>query len=270
MKNKTFFFLALPFILFATNIIAQDFSCTATYKTSSNIQMTMDSTSMPDKQQADLSALINKSMEKEYQLVMNKSESLYTQIVKLKSPTEQDEIEVIGLGIVTEGGVYKNIIENQLVETKDCFGKLFLVNDSLEHFNWELVNETKVIEQYTCYKAIYSEIKTINTIAIDSIGKPMEQEKTITSKTIAWYAPEIPLNHGPAGYWGLPGLILQIESDQLTITCSEIIFEQGKEMNIEKPKKGKSVTKEQYNEIYKAKVKEWIEMNDNEPDRRDF
>jgi GLPGLI family protein len=39
----------------------------------------------------------------------------------------------------------------------------------------------------------------------------MPKDVTIT----AWYTPEIPVNQGPENYWGLPGLILEINDVRL-------------------------------------------------------
>ena len=39
------------------------------------------------------------------------------------------------------------------------------------------------------------------------------REITVT----AWYTPQIPINQGPGEYWGLPGLILEINADKTTI-----------------------------------------------------
>jgi GLPGLI family protein len=33
----------------------------------------------------------------------------------------------------------------------------------------------------------------------------------------AWYTPEIPVSQGPEGYWGLPGLILEVNDGKTTI-----------------------------------------------------
>jgi GLPGLI family protein len=42
----------------------------------------------------------------------------------------------------------------------------------------------------------------------------MPKDVTIT----AWYTPEIP-NQGPENYWGLPGLILEINDGKTVILC---------------------------------------------------
>ena len=51
-----------------------------------------------------------------------------------------------------------------------------------------------------CYKATMSEI-VINPINL----------KSSTYIITAWYAPKIPFSVGPLNYFGLPGLILQVE-----------------------------------------------------------
>jgi GLPGLI family protein len=48
----------------------------------------------------------------------------------------------------------------------------------------------------------------------------MPKDVTIT----AWYTPEIPVNQGPENYWGLPGLILEINDGKTVILCSKIVL----------------------------------------------
>ncbi|WP_438712837.1 GLPGLI family protein [Aquimarina muelleri] len=73
---------------------------------------------------------------------------------------------------------------NLYFQDESRFGQTFIVKS--EEIKWELINETKKIGKYNCYKAKYKEI-------------------------IAWYAPEIPLQFGPVGFGGLPGLIIHLE-----------------------------------------------------------
>ena len=40
----------------------------------------------------------------------------------------------------------------------------------------------------------------------------------------AWYTPQIPVGHGPAEYWGLPGLILEVSAGNTTMLCSKIVM----------------------------------------------
>ena len=89
---------------------------------------------------------------------------------------------------------------------------------------------------------------------MDEIEIPKEQ--TIT----AWYTPQIPINQGPGEYWGLPGLILEVNVGNTTMLCSKIIMNPKEKEIIEAPDKGKVVTKTEYKEIISGKMKE---MRDN-------
>ena len=51
-------------------------------------------------------------------------------------------------------------------------------------------------------------------------GWEMPSEVQIT----AWYTPDIPINQGPENYWGLPGLILEINEPELIILCSKVVL----------------------------------------------
>ena len=49
------------------------------------------------------------------------------------------------------------------------------------------------------------------------------QEIKLTSIE-AWYTLQIPIQHGPAEYWGLPGLILEVNSGNTTMLCSKVVI----------------------------------------------
>ena len=76
----------------------------------------------------------------------------------------------------------------------------------------------------------------------------------------AWYTMQIPVSQGPAEYWGLPGLILEVNAGKTTILCSKIVMNPTEKNEIKKPSKGKEVTKQEYNDIIKKKMEEMREM----------
>ena len=59
---------------------------------------------------------------------------------------------------------------------------------------------------------------TPKTNLMDELNMP--KEITIT----AWYSPEIPVSQGPENYWGLPGLILEVNDGKTTILCSKVVL----------------------------------------------
>jgi GLPGLI family protein len=72
---------------------------------------------------------------------------------------------------------------------------------------------TKNTEETTAKK----EDKEKKTNFMDNLEMPKE---TIVT---AWYTPEIPVNQGPDKYWGLPGLILEV-NDGKTVLCSKVVL----------------------------------------------
>ena len=61
--------------------------------------------------------------------------------------------------------------------------------ESLPNFSWEITEEQKTIDNYTCQKAVCT-----------FGGRTYE----------AWFAPDIPISDGPWKFYGLPGLILEV------------------------------------------------------------
>ena len=99
--------------------------------------------------------------------------------------------------------------------------------------------------------------KTDSTKA-KSVTDEIEVPKTI--KVVAWYTPQIPVNQGPGEFWGLPGLILEVNADQTTILCSKIIMNPEERIKIEAPNKGRIISRTDYNATVKQKMKEMREM----------
>jgi GLPGLI family protein len=79
-------------------------------------------------------------------------------------------------------------------------------------------------------------------------------------EVVAWYSPEIPVSQGPEGYYGLPGLILEVSAGKTTILCSKVVMNVKDKKEIKAPTKGKVVTQKEYDEIVTKKMEEMREM----------
>jgi GLPGLI family protein len=73
----------------------------------------------------------------------------------------------------------------------------------------------------------------------------------------AWYTPQIPVSHGPSEFWGLPGLILEINNGNTIMLCSKIVMNPDEIVEIEAPEKGKIINKEDYQKTVVEKMKEF-------------
>jgi GLPGLI family protein len=85
----------------------------------------------------------------------------------------------------------------------------------------------------------------------------MPKDLTIT----AWYTPEIPVNQGPENYWGLPGLILEVNDGKTVILCSKIVLNPKEKAVIKAPVKGKVISQNDFDETVVKKIQEMREMN---------
>ena len=232
---------------------------------------------------------MKKMFEKTFILNFDKSTSIYKEEEKLDAPGQNQGGFRMMTSMMGGGGTYfKNIKEKKYTVDKEFMGKEFLVKDSLKIYNWQMTGETRQIGGYNCFKAIAvvptsasdfrnfrmkktddekkeevkAEDKEKKTNIMD--GFEMPKEITIT----AWYTPEIPVSQGPEGYWGLPGLILEINDGKTTILCSKIVLNPKDKVEIKAPTNGKEISQKEYDETVMKKMEELREMGAGQGGRR--
>jgi GLPGLI family protein len=217
----------------------------------------MDSTQMNDDMQKQLAAQLRKQFQREYTLKFNSDESIYTEVEKLDAPSPA---MAGGVNIVLSGNtdiLYRNVKDNKIARETEIMGKPFLIKDAPEKREWKLEKDSKSIGEYTCFKATFTEEITDRMFSSDT-DSITEVKKMRT--TTAWYTLDIPVQHGPGEFWGLPGLVLEVNDGQQSILCSKIVLNPEKELKIEAPDNGKVVTREEYEEIREKKMKEMEEQ----------
>jgi len=251
-------YLSLIFIIAILSTVcrlnAQEFSGVATYKSHRKMDLKLGEDKVNDALKKQIHDQLKKQFQKTYFLNFNKEESIYKQEEQLAAPAPSSG----GIRITVSNGSdirYKNIKEQRYVNANEIFGKAFLIKDSIKSITWELVNETKNIGNYTCFKAQFSKDYTTQTITSEGNIEDVEKTKT----TVAWYTPQIPISNGPEDFQGLPGLILEINDGELTLVCSKIVLNPEKTIEIKEPSKGKVVSQKQYDAIVEDKTKEQME-----------
>ena len=184
------FVFTIVFSIFQLN--AQEFSGVATYKSHRKVDFNIGDDDKDAAMKKQVYEQIKLQSQKTYFLNFNREESIYKQEEQLAAPAPASN----GMTITISNGSdvrYKNIKEQRYTNANEIFGKAFLVKDSIKPIEWELVNETKNIGNYTCFKAQFTE--TYDTQSITAEGEIEDLEKTKT--TTAWYTPQIPLSNGP-------------------------------------------------------------------------
>lgn len=166
-----------------------------------------------------------------FTLDFNDTESLFYLSDSMISDAENQNRKkyVTGLFYGTDT-FYVNREKDTLIEQLYYSFAILLRKKKASFVNWNLTNETKEINGYTCYKATYTYIQK---------WKGREFPWPI----VAWYCPAIPLSIGPVRYSGLPGLILELHEDKLGYVVEKIEF-LDKEIQIEKPTEGEDLTDE--------------------------
>ncbi len=244
---------------------AQDFQGRAVYKTHNavSINVSNDKGVVDKSFQKKLKERLKKMSEKTYTLQFNKTTSIYTQNKKLSSEAQSGGVQVFMIG--DDGGndvLYKNISAKNYTNKKEVSGKRFLIEDALTDVAWEITSETKKIGNYTCYKALKTRKEAHKSFIITD-GEKEETKKIVDITTTAWYTPEIPVSNGPGMYWGLPGLILEIQEGKQTIACTELVLNPKDKIVIKKPKKGKKISQAKFDELMIEKTKEMMERFNN-------
>lgn len=256
-----FFFLPILFVYTYSN--AQDFKGRAIYQSQTKLDIQMDSTQIPKERMADFKAMMKNQLEKRFELTFNKTEAIYKEEEKMEQPGGQRGMRFGGF---SQGILYKNIKEKRYARQVESFSKEFLVKDSLPKYVWVMEGDSKMIGEHLCFKATTTkEVPNITfggPLKLEN-NKNQKEQKEPTTRMInvtAWYTPEIPINNGPSDYYGLPGLILEINEDKTNYLCVELTLNSKAATQITEPNKGKVVTQKEYNKIVDDKIKEMQEM----------
>jgi len=76
------------------------------------------------------------------------------------------------------------------------------------------------------------------------------------------------VNQGPESYWGLPGLILEVNDGKTVILCSKIVLNAKDKAEIKAPTNGKVISQKEYDETVIKKMEEMRQMYDGKDGNR--
>lgn len=171
---------------------------------------------------------------------------LFTSESSLYQNTEKEEDETLhmeqgGANVMIrmeepENKVFTDLESGNKIEQREFMTRTFLIEGSAEN-KWKLTGNQKKILDYPCQEA-----------ELDGAEE----------KTLAWFTSVIPVSGGPGNYGGLPGMILavDIKDGNNTITATSVELAKLEKGLIEKPKKGKKVSREEFETIVQEKMKE--------------
>lgn len=239
---KTFLY-CFTFLLISSTLTAQNTSGEIVYLDKVNNHKTL-----PPEREA-LKDRIPEFRETKKILYFNAKEALYTNKPKDKADKAKQQ-EFQGERRRRRGGrfgrgsnnnkFYTNFAEGSSVDSRNFFGRDFLIQGTRKALKWKITGEQKQVGAYLCQKATFQD----------------------TSQNIeVWFTPMIPVSSGPDDFFGLPGMILHMDFDDgiRQITATDISLKALAENQISLPSKGKEVSSEEFKKIRTEKMKEMQE-----------
>ncbi len=279
---KVIFALVLT-VLSYLGVQAQEFQGMAVYESKTSTsdfksRMQGNKEMTPDMQKM-IEERMKKAFEKTFILNFDKSASIYKEEEKLDATGQGGGGMRMMMSFTGGGGTYyKNVKEKSFTVDKEFMGKEFLIKDSLPNLQWKMESETRLIGGYNCFKA--TAIKPVSKTDFRNFRPKKEDTATakpadgaaktslldnleIPKETVitAWYTPEIPVSQGPENYWGLPGLILEVNDGKTVILCSKIVLNPKVKTDIKAPTKGKVTSQKDFDDAVTKKMEEFREMN---------
>ncbi len=199
-----------------------------------------------DESAAFISMMPNES-KNEKVLYFNSESSLYKNVEKVQEESGVIEQETEGVIVMVEMSgpedeVYCDLKNKENIEQTEFMSRQFLIVDKAVEFPWKLTGNQKQILDYQCQEAIY--------------------ENESGEITTAWFTPQIPVSVGPSIYSGLPGAILSISRDSgdYKIVAKSINIGNIDESVLVKPKKGKKLSRKEFDIMVDEKTEEMQEQ----------
>lgn len=231
MKKVVLLFIAIAFIL--TSRAQDNTSGTVVYEELIKLDIKLEGDA------AQFAHMMPKERKSNKLLYFNPEASLYENEKAPEDETMEMESEGASIGIkikVPENVVYTDLESRRQLEQREFMTRMFLIESEVQH-QWKLTGNQKLILDFPCQEAI------------------TEKDSALIK---VWFTPAIPVSAGPELYGGLPGMILALEADngKKTITATSVDFAPVDKNVLAKPKKGKKVTREEYDAIVKEKMEE--------------
>lgn len=191
-----------------------------------------------------------KSLPTLFELIIDKDLSAYHFVPKIDN-TQKDETSALSATMsASTNPVYQNTETKTYIEEAKIQQKQFLIKDTLPQIDWKITKETKEIAGFPVLKAT----------AILS-----DESKT---ELTAWYTPKLNFKNGPDKFWGLPGLILEVETqinyEGGSKEGTRYIAEKVEILNTSEkskiPTKGKEISQQEFIKKQKENLQKQMEM----------
>jgi GLPGLI family protein len=131
--------------------------------------------------------------------------------------------------------VNHDLEKNTELDLIEMLGKTYVVEDSLQGPDWKIQNDLKEVAGHVCMNAFWADTLKAQKVKV-------------------WFALDMPISAGPERFYGLPGMILEVDVNDggMLITADKIDLRPvEKELALPKKIKGKKVNEAQYRAVLK-------------------
>lgn len=129
--------------------------------------------------------------------------------------------------------------KNTQFDGRTIMSKGYLIEDTLLIPKWRILNDLKEVAGHVCMKATLTDTVRKQTI-------------------VAWFAQDLPHKGGPESFFGLPGMILEIDVNDGAMILTADLIEMKKLTNELDPPaklKGKKIKQADYEKLIKEQMK---------------
>ncbi len=134
----------------------------------------------------------------------------------------------------------RDFANNTIFDGITLMGKTYLIHDTLKSPSWKILNDMKEVAGHICMNA-----KLTDTIRMQT--------------TEAWFALDMPISAGPDRFFGLPGMVLEVNINDgaLVLTADKIDLKKlSTEMDVPHKLKGKKINQTDYIKLFSKQVQE--------------
>lgn len=150
-------------------------------------------------------------------------------------------------GRKSEYAILRDFEKEKKTEIEEFSGKVYIIEDTLIAPVWKVMNKIKEVNGYICMMAT--------------------AEDTLKGQKItAWFANDIPVSAGPERYFGLPGLIMEVDVNDGEVNITALKIEKKpilEEIKFTKKIKAKKLTGVQYEEMMRKYINDSIKARRN-------
>ncbi len=216
-------FICIFLSLIAVNSLAQNIDCE--YESIPKVSDAINQ--MEDANMRNLVIQKLKGQRKIYSVKYSSGKYLYSQM-----ETGSNDNGVLQVG--SSSSIYIDLAAKQQVSQANILDRTFLIKDTLKTYSWQIGQEQQSIQNMLCRKAT------------------LKEDSTVT----AWFTLDIPVGVGPDGYYGLPGLVIRLETKGYIYNIQKIVLPE-EPLTLVPPTKGKEISKEEFDKLKKEKLQQF-------------